>query len=148
MTRLKVDQRPFLHTSSPFRLPELQRLIEVMGHCMRRVFGISKPLPVALHTVASQHILTLHNTSGTHILGYVPAQVKHHLIAASFFELRAPQFANRIRVHDAHDPLLMLLRHRAAIVLNRKEIVRIRPRCEKRFSVASAPFLHTRTVRM
>lgn len=115
---------------------------------MRRVFGISLPLPVALHTVASQHISTLHNTSGTHILRYVPAQVKHHLVAASFFELRAPQFASRLRVHDARDPLLMSLRHCAVIVLNRNKFIRIRRRFEKWISSASAQFLHTRTKRM
>jgi hypothetical protein len=92
MARRKMVQRPFLPTSSPFRLPELQRMIEVMRHCMRRVVGISISLPGALHTVASQHISTLHNTSGRHILRYVPAQVKHHLFAACFLSRRSTQF--------------------------------------------------------
>ena len=44
---------------------------------MWRVFGIPTPLPGALHTVASQHMTTLHNASGTHILCCQPAQVKY-----------------------------------------------------------------------
>ena len=99
MARLKVVHRPFLPTSSPFRLPELQRLIEVMRHCMRRVVGIPMSLPGALHTVASQHISTLHNTSGTHILRYVPSQVKHHLFATRFLALRATRFFAHTHVH-------------------------------------------------
>jgi hypothetical protein len=98
MARLKVVHRPFLPTSGPFRLPELQRLIEVMRHCMRRVVGIPMSLPGALHTVASQHISTLHNTSGTHILRYVPSQVKHHLFATCFFAVRATPFFCRPRL--------------------------------------------------
>jgi hypothetical protein len=34
-------------------------------------------LPGALHTVATQHISTLHSASGRYILCYIPAQVKH-----------------------------------------------------------------------
>ena len=98
MTRLKVGQRPFLHTSSPFRLPESQRLIEVMRHCMRRVVGIPMSLPGALHTDASQHISTLHNASGTHILRYAHAQVKHPLFATCFVALHTTQFPGRRRV--------------------------------------------------
>jgi hypothetical protein len=67
---------------------------------MWRVFGISMSLPFALHTVASQHISTLHNTSGTHILRYVPAQVKHHLRATRFFTLHTTHIAVRMRVRD------------------------------------------------
>jgi hypothetical protein len=64
---------------------------------MWRDFGISLPLPVALHTVASQHISTLHNTSGTHILRYVPAQVKHH----PFFHPTCDTKCVRTRGRDA-----------------------------------------------
>jgi hypothetical protein len=67
---------------------------------MWRVFGIATPLPVALHTVASQHISTLHNTPGTHILRYVPAQVKHHLCADRFFALHARHIAASTRGHN------------------------------------------------
>ena len=66
---------------------------------MRRVVGIPMSLPGALHTVASQHISTLHNASGTHILRYAPAQVKHHLFATSFLALYATRFVGRRRVH-------------------------------------------------
>jgi hypothetical protein len=51
---------------------------------MWHVFGIPTPLSGALHTVASQHITTLHNTSGTHIVGGEPAQVKYPLFATHF----------------------------------------------------------------
>lgn len=51
---------------------------------MWRVFGIPIPLSGALHTVASQHMTTLHNASGTHILCCEPAQVKYPLFAAHF----------------------------------------------------------------
>jgi hypothetical protein len=72
---------------------------------MRRVVGIPMSLPGALHTVASQHISTLHNASGTHILRYAPAQVKHHLFATSFFGPRATRFVGRdvSNPTDAHD---------------------------------------------
>ena len=89
-TRMKLVHRPFRHTSSPFRLPEVQRLIEVMRHCMWRVSGIPTPLSGALHTVASQHMTTLHNASGRHILCCQPAQVKYPLFAAHFC---APNYA-------------------------------------------------------
>jgi len=62
---------------------------------MRRVVGIPMSLPGALHTVASQHISTLHNASGRHILRYAPAQVKHHLVATSYFALYATRFEGR-----------------------------------------------------
>jgi hypothetical protein len=70
---------------------------------MWRVFGIATPLPVALHTVASQHISTLHNTPGTHILRYVPAQVKHHLRAGRFLAQRALHIAAQARRHNDVD---------------------------------------------
>ena len=57
---------------------------------MWRVFGIPTPLSGALHTVWSQHITTLHNTSGRHILCCQPAQVKYPLFAAHFC---APNYA-------------------------------------------------------
>jgi hypothetical protein len=56
----------------------------VMRHCMWRVFGIPTPLSGALHTVASQHMTTLHNASGMHILCCEPAQVKYPLFATHF----------------------------------------------------------------
>jgi hypothetical protein len=76
-----------LHAGSPFRFPELQRVIEVMGHCRSRALGHLTTLPGALHTVASQHISTLHNTSGMHILGVEHAQVKHSLSMSLFSAL-------------------------------------------------------------
>jgi len=66
---------------------------------MRRVVGIPMSLPGALHTVASQHMSTLHNASGTHILRYAPAQVKHHLFATSLLVLHATRFSGRRRAH-------------------------------------------------
>jgi len=57
---------------------------------MWRVSGIPTPLSGALHTVASQHMTTLHNASGRHILCCEPAQVKYPLFAT---QLRAPKFA-------------------------------------------------------
>jgi hypothetical protein len=109
---------------------------------MWRVFGISVPLPVALHTVASQHISTLHNTSGTHILRYVPAQVKHHL----FFHPASATNRVRSRVHDARRLFVISVLPRAAIVVTRamfEKIFGTLKRCrDELISCASAPFQH------
>src|ERR1700729_3306638 len=58
-----------------------------MRHCNWRVFGIPTPLCGVLHTVASQHITTLHYALGRHILRCEPAQVKHHFFATEFLAL-------------------------------------------------------------
>ena len=69
---------------------------------MRRVVRHSESLPGALHTVASQHISTLHNTSGTHILRYVPAQVKHPTFRDMFSCIvRNADFCRRARLRFA-----------------------------------------------
>jgi hypothetical protein len=68
---------------------------------MWRVFGIPTPLSGALHTVASQHMTTLHNASGTHILCCEPAQVKYPLFATHFCARRSElifQIACALRV--------------------------------------------------
>jgi hypothetical protein len=57
------------HPVIPFRQPEMQRLIEAVRFRMSRSIGNPTSSPRALHVVSSQHISTLHNTSGTYILG-------------------------------------------------------------------------------
>jgi hypothetical protein len=68
---------------------------------MWRVSGIPTSLPGALHTVALQHISTLHNASGRHILCCIPAQVKHPLFSTKFFALNRSTvddfFSDRVR---------------------------------------------------
>ncbi len=51
---------------------------------MSRTIGNPTSSPLALHVVSLQHISTLHNASGTYILGCERAQVKHPLIARPF----------------------------------------------------------------
>ena len=75
---------------------------------MWRVFGIPTPLSGALHTVASQHMTTLHNASGMHILCCEPAQVKYPLFATHFCASNVRVvFSDRVRAaassQFAHD---------------------------------------------
>jgi hypothetical protein len=69
--------------------PELLRLIDVTGRLMPRTFDDPTSSPCALHIFVSQHISTLPNTSGMHILGGEHAQVKH--------PLRMPPFSPQSR---------------------------------------------------
>jgi hypothetical protein len=57
---------------------------------MSRSIGNPTSSPRALHVDSSQHISTLHNTSGTYILGCSDAQVKHPPIARVNSRPRAP----------------------------------------------------------
>jgi hypothetical protein len=118
---------------------------------MWRVFGISMSLPGALHTVASQHISTLHNTSGRHILRYRPAQVKHHLGAACFFDRRAPHIAARLHGRDDRDSRDISLHRDAAIVQRRarraRRFIHMRRRCNPHMWFSAAPLERTRHAR-
>ena len=88
---------------------------------MRRVVGISICLPGALHTVASQHISTLHNTSGRHILRYVPAQVKHQV----FFHPAYARYCARIRVHNAGRLLTFSVPQRVAFAVTHAALEKV-----------------------
>src|ERR1700728_182322 len=57
---------------------------------MSRSIGNPTSSPRALHVDSSQHISTLHNTSGRYILGCSDAQVKHPSIARVNSRSRAP----------------------------------------------------------
>jgi hypothetical protein len=67
------------HWANSLYSPELRRLIVVMGLLMPRTFDDPTSSPCALQIILSQHISTLPNTSGMHILGGEHAQVKHSL---------------------------------------------------------------------